>query len=457
MRDIGAVRMTFDRIALTLSGGGYRAAAFHLGVLRFLHRVGLLRNVRALSTASGGTIIGAFYTQCLARGIAFEEFDVRMTAFLRGVDVIDAALAAMPRAGKLIAAAADVYAVLVDGTLGEVQQSADHLDEISFNATDIEHGLAFRFVKTANRRVRSGNRENPLPNDVAASIRLADIVAASSCFPAAFEPMLFPDDFRLGDAKSGRSIALMDGGIYDNQGVDSLLLVRSRRREEIDAIIISDAGVNEPPLYESSEPQSRGFVRVWMVALGAGLLEVAAIASIVQLAANWRHNVMPIVAASALAFLVGWLWLMALRLKRSATATRPRPLLWRQILRLTTAELIDALRVRAESLIALTSRVFMKRVRALTYRRLFERPSTSRRTIANRITELRDAEEATDAMRALGARAASMNTTLWFSTEEELRDLIAAGEMTTCLNLLRHGTSGVLKQRIEAAWQDYSR
>ena len=40
------------RIALALSGGGYRAAAFHLGVLQVLARLEILADVGILSTAS---------------------------------------------------------------------------------------------------------------------------------------------------------------------------------------------------------------------------------------------------------------------------------------------------------------------------------------------------------------------------------------------------------------------
>jgi len=44
-------------IGLALPGGGYRAAAFHLGVLRKLHDLGLLANVRVISSVSGGSSI----------------------------------------------------------------------------------------------------------------------------------------------------------------------------------------------------------------------------------------------------------------------------------------------------------------------------------------------------------------------------------------------------------------
>ena len=42
----------FGRIALSLSGGGYRAAAFHLGALEMLDELGLREDVRYLSTVS---------------------------------------------------------------------------------------------------------------------------------------------------------------------------------------------------------------------------------------------------------------------------------------------------------------------------------------------------------------------------------------------------------------------
>jgi NTE family protein len=48
------------RIGLALSGGGFRAAAFHLGVFRKLQEHDLLAKVDLLSCVSGGSIAGAF-------------------------------------------------------------------------------------------------------------------------------------------------------------------------------------------------------------------------------------------------------------------------------------------------------------------------------------------------------------------------------------------------------------
>lgn len=55
------------RLGLALSGGGFRASFFHLGVLRRLAELDLLRHVSVLSTVSGGSVVGALYMLHLAR------------------------------------------------------------------------------------------------------------------------------------------------------------------------------------------------------------------------------------------------------------------------------------------------------------------------------------------------------------------------------------------------------
>ncbi len=49
------------KIGLALSGGGFRAALFHVGVLARLAELGILRRVEVISMVSGGSIIGALY------------------------------------------------------------------------------------------------------------------------------------------------------------------------------------------------------------------------------------------------------------------------------------------------------------------------------------------------------------------------------------------------------------
>jgi len=46
-------------IGLCLSGGGFRASLYHLGVLRYLVEAKQLENVSCISAVSGGSIIAA--------------------------------------------------------------------------------------------------------------------------------------------------------------------------------------------------------------------------------------------------------------------------------------------------------------------------------------------------------------------------------------------------------------
>ena len=79
------------RLGLALSGGGFRAALFHLGVIRFLREADLLRQVTHITSVSGGSVIGAHlalnwerycgtpdeFQQASAEVIRFLQMDVR--------------------------------------------------------------------------------------------------------------------------------------------------------------------------------------------------------------------------------------------------------------------------------------------------------------------------------------------------------------------------------------------
>jgi Patatin-like phospholipase len=54
-------------IALCLSGGGFRATLFHLGVLKRLDELGLLARVRMLSAVSGGAVTAALFHRYVLR------------------------------------------------------------------------------------------------------------------------------------------------------------------------------------------------------------------------------------------------------------------------------------------------------------------------------------------------------------------------------------------------------
>src|ERR1700761_3610454 len=86
-------RTPLSTIALSCSGGGYRAASFHLGTMSYLDRLQyngkpLLENVKMLSTVSGGTITGIVYTLQRQQGKSFAEIYQFLLQKLRTIDLL---------------------------------------------------------------------------------------------------------------------------------------------------------------------------------------------------------------------------------------------------------------------------------------------------------------------------------------------------------------------------------
>ncbi len=63
------------KYGLALSGGGFRASLFHIGVLAKLAEADLLRKIEVISCVSGGSILGAYYYLMLKKKIGEGERD----------------------------------------------------------------------------------------------------------------------------------------------------------------------------------------------------------------------------------------------------------------------------------------------------------------------------------------------------------------------------------------------
>ena len=316
-------------IALSLSGGGSRAAGFHLGVLDCLERLGLRNDIGILSSVSGGSFIGTTYTLAMHSGEAFEAYLHRMYGSLHGAQMVEWVLKELAtgtfnspsRRRSMVTALANVYdREFFFGARLSSFLSTGHgsIREAIFNATDFRTGDAFRF------QIRGGvgntnydttrddiyeideaaveSRPFWVPEADAAHIRLADIMAASSCIPGAFEPFYFPQDFdwnsdggaeayqrilRRVMKKRVESIPLMDGGVYDNQCIESTLIaldhvkakgiavqdptadreesrspsavarwldqhIHSNPPTELDLFIVSDTSIESDPVYRAA-------------------------------------------------------------------------------------------------------------------------------------------------------------------------------------------------------------
>ncbi|MDY7226828.1 patatin-like phospholipase family protein [Hyalangium rubrum] len=471
-------------LALSLSGGGYRAAAFHLGTLRFLDRVGLLGDVVGLSTVSGGTITGMAWVVSQLDGKSFPEFHESYSAYLKRTNVISEALECLTTNrdhgshawASLIRSAADVYArpdLFGDRRFGEVLNAEKlQLQEAIFNSTEFHTGLDFRFRRSANTMALLGNNACGLPRSVAQHIRLADIVAASSCFPGGFEPLVFPQQFHwpqsfpvekaLEELGPGfqQGLPLMDGGIYDNQGVESLLL--AFKDSSATQLIISDVATQNGDMYNTPEnPTKRGWVTLngvsWM---GWGLFVLALVSAIV-LAARGVETVMSgdwnmgdtflhLIPGSLTAAVAGGLFWVRRRLQdvNRLLQTQMDLNAWPSFRKLTVLEFAQMLVLRGTSTLALTSKVFMARVRGLVYRRVYQDPAYQGRRMSNLIYALTKSYPAMFAehpwmkpgpqLVQLSQQACQMPTTLWFTNEEQFVTVERAGEATICFVLLRH-------------------
>jgi hypothetical protein len=270
----------FENIGLCFSGGGYRASFFALGILSYLDHISykgksLLNSVKAISTVSGGTLTGVGY----ARALQSEDYNFKSfyktfyTEFTPENDILlataiskledDTIWKANPyKKRSLINAFALTYAEMhvFEGSFENFKKDKiKQLENVCFNATDFSFGLTFRFQNGGyfgNTPLYKSNQKevDALRNQV----RLGDVIASSSCFPLGFEPLVFPDDYfknhkdpdyiklkKLDNFIDG--VGIMDGGIADNQGIGSMMLINERMGDKLDLIIVNDVGSYKMP------------------------------------------------------------------------------------------------------------------------------------------------------------------------------------------------------------------
>ncbi len=291
----------FQSIALCFSGGGFRAAAFSLGVLSYLNKVkiksaegeaSLLSHVNFIASASGGTITNLLYSSYLFKyndeseaykrcyrklytAMKDEALLEKATELLANSEMWDQAGISKQR--NVINAFSRVYDMeLFDGETFDIFWKGSPRKDFSvcLNATEFTRGISFRFQHESNPNLFSYSGNNYIhfdrdKKDVMGKVKLADILAASSCFPSGFEPIIFPEDFAYSDQARSKSltveelrsavklkdynnvespitesIGLMDGGVTDNQALYSAMYADERRRKKglrpFDLIMIND-------------------------------------------------------------------------------------------------------------------------------------------------------------------------------------------------------------------------
>lgn len=270
------------RIGLSLSGGGYRAAAFHLGTLGKLNELNILPKIEVLSTISGGSITGAAY--CLKSAL-YPDFEKAMVGILQSKSVIKSILTsftfirlcilvilfasfiiylASTMSSWLVMPLIIIFIVLVikyqfvvfpvskeveraynkffykDKALNELCEKP----EIAIGSTNLQTGRPFTFSK---RKIGDSTYAYMKPSITfnGATFPVAKAVTASSCVPFAFTPISIEKQYFINENDAERiNPKLVDGGVYDNQGIQKLSQWGSSY--ECDIIITSDAGNKLP-------------------------------------------------------------------------------------------------------------------------------------------------------------------------------------------------------------------
>lgn len=227
---------------LALSGGGFRATLFHLGVLWRMNELGLLATLDRITGVSGGAII-AGYLGYRWKDLAFENRVAGNFADAIAVPIrnfcgrtIDTGAIAKGKfdpfhtAADHVAKAYDRH--LFDGASLQAlpDDAAGAGPRFIIYATNMQSGVSFRFSRPYMADYRIGQNRNT------GSVRLSDAVAASSAFPPILTPKILktrpedweqdPDPRKRGDlwpeVDYRRKIYLTDGGVYDNMGLEAI-------------------------------------------------------------------------------------------------------------------------------------------------------------------------------------------------------------------------------------------
>ena len=485
-------------IGMAFSGGGYRAATFDLGTLSFLNTIQLddgrtlLDCVSALSSVSGGTIPAMRYMLARARGEKVETMVEELFDFLCNGDLVGHAMEGFSaekanREASSIKMMAGIYDKYLFGnaTMADIIDNFDRIPVKDYTAlaTDFGRSLPFRFRLTEGRMTDGarmsygvfGNQVHSIGRSVARYITPGEALACSSCFPSGFEPMIFPDDFKvaqqpeLASQIKGR-FSLMDGGILDNQGIAPIKLAEERMskyREDktrsdkaLDLVIISDVASGDMDIYEPSEqimPNSIGKLTLGRLR-NYGLISEAVAITLFILALVlgnkfWLGVVSVILAIVTLLNLAGAL------LKNKMFSAIGKTFIGNRasfISHLKFAAAEAMLMNRAKALVIMTSEVFLNRLRQINYNSIYSDNAWFNRLVSNTINELipgqtwesklkrNHLEELmpSEAIQQNSTQAANMGTTLWFTDEDKAAGLpqavLAAGQYNICYNLLNY-------------------
>lgn len=214
--------------AVCLSGGGFRASLAALGVLRFLADAGLLDQVRYVSSVSGGSLANGLFAHQYA-ALQEHQFsgeavdDVVIEPFLTRISKESLSTELIRNLWRTIGARTrtQLLADLFDRWFFRGRRLEDLSSDCRFifNAASVTTGVRFAF-----EREMVGDWVMGRAYTKGTGLRVSEAAAASAAVPGAFPPfevqgVAFP-------CARGRTQLLVDGGAYDNSGLEAVDTIR---------------------------------------------------------------------------------------------------------------------------------------------------------------------------------------------------------------------------------------
>jgi predicted acylesterase/phospholipase RssA len=249
------------KIGLALSGGGFRATLYHLGLVRFLRDAGILQQVTHITSVSGGSIMAAHlalnWHQYTGSTKEFEQAAAELLAFTR-LDVRNRILRRFPL-GLLLRWPRRLLGMsnrqwTRTGLLGSQYEKHLYGDKSLFElpewpqlhilTTNLSEGCLCSFNRDGLWMMQQKAERSEIERVRVGLATVAMAVAASSAFPGFFPPLeLTGREVGARGGEFGRQ-AYTDGGVFDNLGVRMFRWLTPLLTEDkaLDGVLVSDVG-----------------------------------------------------------------------------------------------------------------------------------------------------------------------------------------------------------------------
>ncbi len=285
------------KLGLALSGGGFRASFFHIGVLARLAEIGKLSQVEVISTVSGGSIVGAMYYIKLKKifdnstsptneqlvnlvkemEVEFLEGvqrNIRMRALVNPLKNLRMCMANYSRSDRLAELYDELFyrpvlnpgskemikmrdlKIFPDGKVvnpdefnklpicSKLGKNRCKLPIILINATSLTSGHNWRFEASSMGEPERASKDlldidknsrfsRPAKYDEMPE-KASNIKLGHAVAASACVPGLF-NPLAISELYNDIQIQLIDGGVHDNQGIEALL------EECCEEVVVSDA------------------------------------------------------------------------------------------------------------------------------------------------------------------------------------------------------------------------